>query len=295
LNEYYVYENIINDNVTKYNKNIYYKYNSEYFYLISNNYIYYYNVSDNLINLENKLYADGCKYISNNQEIYMTNNSILSIKNNFIVSGDILLNGHIKTSTINAAQLNISEMDINVNKTITHNTLIYGDIENYNIGDPVFIKDNKTYILQRKSNDGKYPIYEYEEINDNNYSKNTINQIPMITNENNGKFIGIITAIYPANTPLKINEITSNYIKINNNTIDFATHGDYIFKVDNNTIEHQTTSESMKLYEVGDEILYDGRIIDPEQPLPRKIEKMIAGIITYIPENKTDYISVFKM
>ena len=294
LNDYIVYNNIINDNITKYNQNIYYKYNKEYFYLVSNNFIYYYNVLNDIIQLENKLYADGCKYITYNQDIYMTNSNVCNLKGGAEINGNILLNGTIKTSTLNAAQLNISDIDVNVNKTILHNTLIYGNIENYQVGQPVFIKDNKTYTLQRKSNDGKYPVYEYIEINDNNYVNNPINQIPMITNENNSKFIGVITAIYPNGMLLKINDITSNYIKINNDTIDFATHGDYIFKVDNNKINHQTTSNNSKVYEVGDEILYDGRIVDPESPLSRKLEKMIIGTITYIPENKNDYVSVFK-
>lgn len=76
LNNYNLYENIINDNITKYNKNVYYNNNSRYFYLTSNNYIYYFNVSDNLISIENKLYADGCKYITYKQDIYMTNTKI---------------------------------------------------------------------------------------------------------------------------------------------------------------------------------------------------------------------------
>lgn len=255
-------------------------------------YIYYFNVSDNLISIENKLYADGCKYITSKQYIYMTNTKISNIDNNFVINGEILLNGQIKTSTINAAQINIQDIDVNVNRTITHNTLIYGDISQYHVGDPLFIKDNKTYILQRKTNDGKYPIYEYVEINENNYIQNSINQIPMITNEDNGNFLGIITAIYPNNTPLKINDITSNYIKINNDTIDFATHGDYIFKIKNN-VEHNITSGGSRLYQIGDKILYNGTIIDPDTPLTSRLLTDCIGTITYIPSNN-DYVSLFK-
>ena len=299
INDYEIYDNIIDDNITNYNQNIYYNYNDNNFYLVSNNYIYCFIIDNNLIHLENKLYVKECKYINSRQTIFMSNLEIININGKALLNGNILLNGTIKSSLINASQINISDIDVNVNKTITHNTLIYDNIENYQVGQPVFIKDNKTYTLQRKSNDGKYPVYDYIEINNNNYLKNPINQIPMITYEqNNGEdnytFIGVITAIYPANTPLKINEITSNYIKINNNTVDFATHGDYIFKVDNNKIEHQTTSGNSKKYKVGDEILYDGKIIDPEQPLTRKLENMIVGKITCIPENNTEYVSVFK-
>ncbi len=292
VNDYNIYEDIINDNITQYNKNIYYKYNDNHFYLVSNNYIYYFNIEDNIIQLENKLYADECKYITYNQDTYISNTEIKYIGGGAIFNGNILLNGTIKTSTINAAQLNIQNIDVNVNKTIIHNTLIDGDIDNYKVGEPIFIKGNETYSLQRKSSDGKYPIYEYIKVT--NYTNSPINQIPMVTNENNGKFIGVITAIYPANTPLKINDITSNYIKIDNNTIDFATHGDYIFKVDDNTIVHQTTSGGSKIYEVGDEIMYDGTIIDENTAITRKQEKNIVGIITFIPTDNTDYVSVFK-
>lgn len=297
VNYYEIIDNIINDNITQYNKNIYYKYNDNHFYLVSNNYIYYYNIENDLLQLENKFYTDGCKYITNKQDIYISNTEICYIDGSVILNGNILLNEKIKTSSINASQINIQDIDINVNKTIIHNTLIDENIDNYQVCQPVFIKNNKTFSLQRKSNNDKYPIYEYIEINKDNYIKNSINQIPMITNEynteNNYKFIGIITAIYPANTPLKINEITSNYIKINNNTIDFATHGDYIFKIQNN-IEHEITSGGSRMYQIGDEILYDGTIIDQNYPITRLQENNSVGIITYIPEDNTDYISIFK-
>ena len=58
----------------------------------------------------------------------------------YVINGNILLNGTIKTSTINSIQINLHDVDVNINKTITHNTLIYGNINNYHIGDPVFIK-----------------------------------------------------------------------------------------------------------------------------------------------------------
>ena len=55
------------------------------------------------------------------------------------------------------------------------------------------------------------------------------------------------------------------------------------------------SKDANKPYEIGDEIMYDGRIIDPEHPLTRKLEKMIVGTITCIPEDNTDYVSVFKV
>ena len=162
-------------------------------------------------------------------------------------------------------------------------------IDNYHVGIPVFLIDNHIYSLEKINNNS----FKYIEINKDNYLKNSINQVPKITNKNNGKFIGIITDIHPNNTSLKVDGF-NNCIKIDNDTIDFATHGDYVFKVDNNKINHQTTSGNSKVYEIGDEILYDGTIIDPEQPLPRKLEKMLVGTITYIPDDNTEYVSVFK-
>ena len=111
--------------------------------------------------------------------------------------------------------------------------------------------------------------------------------------EENYTFIGIITAIYPAGTPLKINEITNNYIKINNNTVDFATHGDYIFKVQNNIV-HNTTENNTRMYQIGDKLLYDGTIIEDSTVITFGLMKKYIGIITSIPANNTDYVSIFK-
>jgi len=194
-----------------------------------------------------------------------------------------------RSNSINNQKSSNINNSININKTITHNTLIDGNINNYHVGNPVFLIDNHIYSLEKINNNN----FKYIEINKDNYLKNSINQVPKLTNKNNGKFIGVITAIYPANTLLKIDGFNS-CIKIDNDTIDFATHGDYVFKVDNNKIKHNTTSGSSKIYEIGDEILYDGRIIDPELPLPRKLENMIVGKITYIPDDNTEYVSVFK-
>ena len=79
---------------------------------------------------------------------------------------------------------------------------------------------------------------------------------------------------------------------INNDTIDFATHGDYIFKIKNN-VEHNITSGGSRLYQIGDKILYNGTIIDPDTPITSRLLTNCIGTITYIPSNN-DYVSLFK-
>ena len=266
-----------------------------------------YNIPGQKSNNDGKLFVIGNGTKTNDQEIITSDAFVVKDTGECNINGNLINSGSITSDSIqintlilpknpnnnsnnklNSSNNNLN-YNININKTITHNALIYGNIENYHIGEPVFLLENQVYYLQSINNN----LYKYTEINKDNYLKNSINQVPKLTNKNNGKFIGIITAIYPANTPLKINEFNS-YIKIDNDTIDFTTHGDYIFKVNNNTIEHQSTSGGNKVYEIGDEILYDGRIIDPDQSLTRKLENMIIGKITYIPEDNTDYVSVFK-
>ena len=85
----------------------------------------------------------------------------------------------------------------------------------------------------------------------------------------------------------------NNQVIFDIDTIDFATHGDYIFKV-KNVIEHKVTSGGSRLYQIGDEILYDGTIIDQNYPITRLQENNSVGVITFIPEDNTDYVSVFK-
>ena len=60
-------------------------------------------------------------------------------------------------------------------------------------------------------------------------------------------------------------------IVLNEDTIDFASHGDFYFKVD----------DSSK-YNVGDTVLYDGTVLDDDTVLTAKINSMIIGKVTGI-------------
>ena len=74
---------------------------------------------------------------------------------------------------------------------------------------------------------------------------------------------------------VKINGTWKEYIGIitsidvKNNCITFATHGDMLFKVDDANI-----------YQIGDVILYDGRIVDEDYAMTLRIQQSIAGKIT---------------
>ena len=93
--------------------------------------------------------------------------------NQYIINVYSINNNNVEIS----AQLNLTDIDVNINKTIVHNTLIDGDINNYHIGEPVFLVetqlDNKIYSLERQlNNNDKYPLYKYIEINNNNSTIN---------------------------------------------------------------------------------------------------------------------------
>ena len=59
------------------------------------------------------------------------------------------------------------------------------------------------------------------------------------------------------------------YIDKENKCIKFATHGDYMFYVDD-----------ANLYAIGDVILYDGRILDEDYALTLKIQQSIVGKVS---------------
>ena len=212
-----------------------------------------------------------------------------NIKNvlNF-TANSIYLNGAVYIP--NLALPEISE----TNQTITHNAPIMNNIESYTIGSPVFLSNrHKTFKLKKIKIFNNIPVYKYIEITKNNYLENTTNQIPLVSNETSNNFIGIITKINKNGSVYTLNNDLNSKIIILNNTIDFATHGDYIFRTQNN-IEHNTTSGGLRNYKIGDELLYDGTIIDDNTPITNKILKKSIGVITYIPEHNTEYVSVFK-
>ena len=70
-------------------------------------------------------------------------------------------------------------------------------------------------------------------------------------------------------------------IDVKNNCITFASHGDYLFYVDDSNI-----------YQIGDVVLYDGRIVDEDYAMTLKISQSIAGKITS--KINEHFVSLFK-
>ena len=66
-----------------------------------------------------------------------------------------------------------------------------------------------------------------------------------------------------------------------NNCITFASHGDFLFYVDDSNI-----------YQIGDVILYDGKILDENYAMTLKIQQSIVGKVSG--KINEHYISIFK-
>ncbi len=71
-------------------------------------------------------------------------------------------------------------------------------------------------------------------------------------------------------------------VRINEDSIDFATHGDYLFRVNNSSNYH-----------IGDILTYDGNIIADDTFINSKIMTSIVGKVTAIIEENT--VAVFKI
>ena len=256
-----------------------------------------------LLQNSNILYVYDINNFIINNDFSLTNIYKIKFNNQFIqYSTNIGLNGNVFCNSLNSYNIKLLNRDIlDNNKTIIHNAPIMNNIDNYIVGNPVFLsEDNKIYILQINNNkiennkiENKYDLYTYLQLTNKNYIKKSCDQVPKVSCINNGKFIGVIVNVIPKNTIYTLRDSLNTKIIIDVDTIDFATHGDYIFKIQNN-IEHNLTFGGSRMYQIGDEILYDGTIIDQNYPITRLQENNSVGIITYIPEDNTDYVSVFK-
>ena len=157
--------------------------------------------------------------------------------------------------------------DINqLNTTITHNAPLEECLDNFELGCPVFMS-GEVYNLKN-----------------GNYTKetNTIDCIPSVKSTGTYKeFLGIVVNKHKSGDKVKIGDVMKKDVIINQDTIDFATHGDYYFRVD----------DSSK-YKIGDTVLYDGSIVDDDVPISNKIIKSTIGSITGIINEH--YVSVFK-
>ena len=157
-----------------------------------------------------------------------------------------------------------------INTTITHNAPITEKLDNYEIGKPVFMS-GKVYKLSEEENQYKY-------IN----QTDTIDCISSVKSTGTYKeFLGIIVNKHKSGEQVSVGDVVKKDVIINQDTVDFATHGDYYFRVD----------DSSK-YKIGDTVLYDGSIVDDDVPITNKIIKSTIGSITGIINEHI--VSVFK-
>lgn len=153
-----------------------------------------------------------------------------------------------------------------INTTITHNAPIVESLNNYEIGSPVFMSGH---------------VYRYGE---GTYVEETTSTDCISSVKSTGtykEFLGIVVNKHKSGDKVTIGDVVKYDVEINQETVDFATHGDYYFRVD----------DSSK-YKIGDTVLYDGSIIDDDVPITNKIIKSTIGSITGIINEH--YVSVFK-
>ena len=157
--------------------------------------------------------------------------------------------------------------DINLlNTTITHNAPLEESLDNYVIGKPVFISGN-VYKLK----EGKYVD-----------RTDTTDCIPSVKTEGKYKeYLGIVVAKHKAGETVTVGDVVKHDVIISQDTIDFATHGDFYLKVNDSWP-----------YQVGDTVLYNGDIVNDEEPMTNKIQRMIAGVVTAIVDPGT--LAIFK-
>ena len=170
-------------------------------------------------------------------------------------------------------------------KTEIENNLILA----LNIRKQMREKTDKINAINQQLSFEKINIITFEEVTNTNRE----NCVPScITTGTYKTFLGIVTDINYIGDTISDKNVISISGKVIHNIIRFATHGDYLFTIDT-TIEHLTTANESKLYEVGQDILYDGTIIDDDTPLTYKIKTSYIGTITKIIDENT--LALFKV
>ena len=125
-----------------------------------------------------------------------------------------------------------------VSQTVTHDTVPEEDINNYQIGRPVFLTGNA-------------------------YMNRNNKWIPSMNAPTD-----CICGVKTSGTWKEYVGVVTNVDKVNN-MVEFATHGDFYFTVD----------DSSK-YKIGDTILYDGRILNDDMMINNKMIRMTVGVIS---------------
>lgn len=162
----------------------------------------------------------------------------------------------------NGAEIRIDPTNIlysKLNTTITHNAPINEPIEAFQLGSPVF----STGIIHHYDPETKMYVAGIDDYT---------NCIPSVKTIGSYKqYLGICTNIHPSGSTLLVGDGVKVEVTIEQPTITFATHGDFLFRVNNSS-----------QYEVGDVVLFDGNKLDENLMITTKIQQSIVGKVTGI-------------
>lgn len=133
-----------------------------------------------------------------------------------------------------------------VSQTITHEAPFTGSVNDYVIGSPVYFT-------------GKVKKYD------------------MMTSEwvSNTGPTDCISEVKPSGTFEEFAGVCVGFNELTNSVI-FATHGDFYFKVDDS-----------RAYRVGDLVLHDGSVLGNDEPITVKVMKSVVGKVTAIIDDST--------
>ena len=154
--------------------------------------------------------------------------------------------------------INEPSQDITIlNHTITHNAPVNEDIANFQIGSPVFTTGQVVHLKDDKYISG---------------SENPIDCVTSVKSSGSYRqYLGICVAIHKSGESVTIGDTIKTDIELKQDTIDFATHCDFYFRVND-------TSE----YSVGDIVLFDGNKLSDDLIITTKIMSSIVGKVTGI-------------
>ena len=179
-------------------------------------------------------------------DIITFTNSRIDLNRNTYIDGNLYVTGTFKP--------------YNSSQTITHYAPVEGDIKDFVVGVPVFMS-GKVY-----KRDESEPLVRGSKSlwieSTNNDREDCICSVMINGNEKN--YVGVVVDVDEKN-----------------NSVTFATHGDFMFNVDDSNN-----------YEVGDVVLYDGRILDENVTLTLKLQRSIVGTISGIIDENT--VAIFR-
>jgi len=159
-----------------------------------------------------------------------------------------------------------------VSQTVVHNTICV-DENMKNISDqitpgiPVYFTGETAFF----DNKTKKFVKNDEKKMESDDPTKTINCVPIVTSERVGVYAGIVTTSFkPGVCDSHSGSLVTAHV-INEPTIDFATHGDFL-----------VTRSYFKEGKVGDTLLCDGSVLDDDVVITNKIHKSIVGVISAV-------------